>query len=145
MGAGRFSDYPATIATVNSALVQTLKNIVNATQHHADNIQQKHMRDLVGFAASLRDYALAEQLIASPANAEADKLALTATLVEFLANRDDFPATAVATVDTDQDGLVNFFSHAASAENIGLSGLLADDDSDNDGTGDQEDLTPIGG
>lgn len=145
MGAGRYSDYASHIAALNQTLISTLKAIVNATQQQADNIQQGHMDELVAFAASLRDYPLAEQLIASSVNTDADRLALTANMVDFIANRDDFPATTVATVDTDLDGLVNFFSHAASAQEVSHSGLLADEDSDNDGTGDQEDLTPIGG
>jgi hypothetical protein len=145
MGAGRHSNYATNLNTVNTALISTLKNIVNATQQQAENIQQGHMNDLVNFASSLRDYALAEQLLASEINTDVDRLSLTANMVEFIANQDDFPASPVATVDTDLDGLVNFFSHAASTESILSSGLTADEDSDNDGTGDQDDLTPIGG
>lgn len=145
MGAGRYSNYATNLNTVNTALISTLKNIVNATQQQAENIQQGHMNDLVNFASSLRDYALAEQLLASEVNTDVDRLSLTGNMVEFIANQDDFPASPVATVDTDLDGLVNFFSHAASASSISESGLTADEDSDNDGTGDQDDLTPIGG
>lgn len=145
MGAGRYTSYSTQLADMNQTLITTLKSIVNASQQQAENIQQGHMSSLVGFASSLRDYTLAEQLIASAVNTDADRLRLTASMVEYIATRDDFPATTVATVDTDLDGLVNFFSHAASADSITESGLTADEDSDNDGTGDQEDLTPIGG
>ncbi|KXJ61705.1 MAG: hypothetical protein AXW14_08305 [Alteromonas sp. Nap_26] len=60
-----------------------------------------------------------------------------------LSVKDDFTAVSIATVDTDFDGMPNFFAPSASEESILASGLVLDDDSDNDGTPDSEDAFPL--
>jgi hypothetical protein len=59
------------------------------------------------------------------------------------AQQDDFPTTAVASVDTDQDGLANFFAEQATDEAIEASGISADNDADNDGIVDEDDPAPL--
>lgn len=67
--------------------------------------------------------------------------------IQSLANatidRDDFPASAVASIDKDGDGKPDFFHPLASAAEIAASGLLLDDDSDGDGKVDTLDLRPL--
>lgn len=67
--------------------------------------------------------------------------------IQSLANatidRDDFPASAVASIDKDGDGKPDFFHPLASAAEIAASGLLLDDDSDGDGRVDTLDLRPL--
>ena len=65
-------------------------------------------------------------------------------MTNLVASRDDFRGIAIASVDTDHDGLPNFFLPNTSDEDIALAGLIADQDADNDGVIDSEDTTPLG-
>lgn len=84
------------------------------------------------------------ELIEHDVNADADKLTLQAFYASMLATKDSFSGTSIATVDTDNDGMPNFFLPGTTEEAILASGLTADDDSDNDGIPDAEDSTPLG-
>lgn len=64
-------------------------------------------------------------------------------LAESLALQDDFPFTDVASVDTDGDGLANFFAPNATQADIEASAIIADEDADNDSVPDNEDLLPL--
>lgn len=64
-------------------------------------------------------------------------------IAEVLTERDAFPHSDLASVDTDADGLPDFFSPAASADEIAASGLQLDPDSDNDGVPDTSDRRPL--
>ena len=65
-------------------------------------------------------------------------------MAELIASKDDFRDNRVASVDTDNDGLPNFFLANVTDEDVTASGLTADEDADNDGIADSEDSTPIG-
>ena len=69
---------------------------------------------------------------------------MRSTMAELIASKDDFRDNRVASVDTDNDGLPNFFLANVTDEDITASGLTADEDADNDGIADSEDSTPIG-
>jgi hypothetical protein len=60
-----------------------------------------------------------------------------------LSIQDDFTDSPLASVDTDGDGKPNFFAAYASAEDIEASGLVLDEDSDNDGVEDSSDAYPL--
>jgi len=66
-----------------------------------------------------------------------------ANLANTYIGRNDFPASAVASIDSDSDGQPDFFHPLASAAEIAASGLLLDDDSDGDGIVDTLDLRPL--
>lgn len=55
----------------------------------------------------------------------------------------DFIASGVSSVDTDNDGLANFYHEFVSEEDIAASGIALDSDSDNDGTDDADDAFPL--
>lgn len=94
-----------------------------------------------GFAASgLPDEALALALnlpFVSSRNEALQAIAHSFSL------RDDFPGQPVASIDTDGDGLPNFWSPLATADEIAASGLVLDPDCDNDGVADIIDNRPL--
>lgn len=65
------------------------------------------------------------------------------TLANAYIDRDDFPDTWVASIDSDADGQPDFFNPLASEEEIASSGLILDDDSDGDGIVDSLDFRPL--
>ena len=78
-------------------------------------------------------------------NEEADVIDYIVTLSEIIATQDDFPASDIAFIDTDTDGMPNFFLLSATEAQITASGLTADSDSDGDGIADEEDTAPLSG
>ena len=65
------------------------------------------------------------------------------SLANAIVDRDDFPESAVASIDSDGDGKPNFFHPLATTEDIAASGLILDDDSDGDGIIDTLDIRPL--
>lgn len=65
------------------------------------------------------------------------------SIAENLQSRDSFPDTWVADIDTDGDGMPNFFHPLATQADIEESGLILDDDTDNDGIPDTLDRRPL--
>ena len=74
---------------------------------------------------------------------ELEKASIRGNVAIVLAEKDDFPANIIASVDTDKDGKPNFFAPFATEEMIAASGLELDEDSDNDGIKDEEDPSPL--
>jgi tetratricopeptide (TPR) repeat protein len=64
-------------------------------------------------------------------------------LADFYIRRNDFPDTWIASIDSDGDGLPDFFNPLASADEIAASGLILDDDSDGDNIADTSDFRPL--
>ena len=62
----------------------------------------------------------------------------------LLAAKDDFAGSYLASVDTDHDGMPNFFLANVTDAEIAASGLIADTDADADGIEDSNDPTPLG-
>ena len=109
-----------------------------------DKVIQSNLETLLTFQARLGNDAAVKELIDHSVNAEADKLSLTALYANLEAKKDDFPASSIASIDTDHDGKPNFFLSSASEQAIAESGLIADNDADNDGIEDSIDVTPLG-
>jgi len=109
-----------------------------------DKVIQSNLETLLTFQARLGNDAAVKELIDHSVNAEADKLSLTALYANLVAKKDDFPASSIASIDTDHDGKPNFFLSSASEQAIAESGLIADNDADNDGIEDSIDVTPLG-
>ena len=144
MGAnvGSISDFASTYSSVKtqtSALVSGIETLILA---QADTVIIEAMEDLVEAHTLLDEQAT--ELVTNDVNGEADQLDLYTTMAELIASKDDFRDNRVASVDTDNDGLPNFFLANVTDEDIAASGLTADEDADNDGIADSEDSTPIG-
>jgi tetratricopeptide (TPR) repeat protein len=74
---------------------------------------------------------------------EADRNATIQLIAEAVATADYFPDSTIAFSDLDKDGKPDFFVPWATDEQILASGLELDDDTDGDGTLDDEDLAPF--
>ncbi|QBF82750.1 hypothetical protein EXU30_08650 [Shewanella maritima] len=126
------------------AQVKRLNDFIDTKlQAQSATVQANINEDWIPLLGSAREFELGNQVIAREANAEANKLELTATLSQFIAQQDDFPSTVAANVDTDQDGKPNFFITTATEEQVIASGLTADDDADGDGIVDENDINPL--
>jgi len=74
---------------------------------------------------------------------DVEAASIIASVARTLAQQDDFPTSIIASVDTDGDGMPNFFANFATEAMIIDSGLILDPDSDNDGVDDIEDAYPL--
>ena len=144
--AGTLADADVADATsdVLSAIAAMASAVDTLVSTYTPNEQQGVREDLVSLLLTSGEEAAAEALAADDViNAPADSEALWSTIAGLYAQRDDFPATSVASVDTDLDALPNFFFVNATEDEITASGLTADDDADNDGIVDESDLFPL--
>ena len=100
--------------------------------------------DLIEALSYARLYSDAEQVIRTLSLGEAERIQLRAQVSEIQAVQDDYPASAIATVDTDLDGRANFFAVSASTEQLSNTDIELDDDADGDGVKDEDDPKPLG-
>ena len=118
----------------------------NAVAHlGAVNELQGVIESLIELNANAGMYDAATALVNNDVNEEADVIDYIVTLSEIIATQDDFPASDIAFIDTDTDGMPNFFLLSATEAQITASGLTADSDSDGDGIADEEDTAPLSG
>ena len=142
--AGSITDFASTYSSVKTQTSALLADIETLILAQADTVIIEAMEDLVEAHTLLDEYEQATALVTNDVNGEADQLDLYTTMAELIASKDDFRDNRVASVDTDNDGLPNFFLANVTDEDIAASGLTADEDADNDGIADSEDSTPIG-
>lgn len=74
---------------------------------------------------------------------DVEKVSIKTIIATLYAEQDHLAGQSIASVDTDGDGLPNFFSAFASDDDIEQSGLVLDLDSDNDGINDEDDNQPL--
>ena len=74
---------------------------------------------------------------------EAERLQFSARVSALQALQDDFPASVIASVDTDRDGKANFYAISATAEQLANTDIELDNDADGDGVADEEDPQPL--
>ncbi|WP_192813389.1 Ig-like domain-containing protein [Gallaecimonas xiamenensis] len=125
-------------------LAELLARIDQQAQLLPDVSQQALNPELSRQLAALGQWQQALVVAKRPVNLAVSSQSMLAIAAMERALTDDFTGTAVATVDTDHDGQPNFFAIDASSEAIAASGLVADQDADNDGIPDQDDLSPLG-
>lgn len=99
---------------------------------------------LVEALSNARLYSEAEQAIRSMNLGDAEQVQLNALISEVQSLQDDFPASLIATVDTDLDGRANFFAVSATTEQLSNTDIELDDDADGDGVKDEDDPQPLG-
>lgn len=141
--AGINDGYPQARAFIQTNGKQLLDELTAETALMTANAQQEVIPELLKHYAALGEYDAATQLALSDVFVDADRDEFFADIVTQVATQDDFPATTIASVDTDNDGLPNFFLGSATDADIAAAGLILDTDSDNDGIPDAEDLQPL--
>jgi len=144
LAAAEHPDYAAFYADVMAKLSQQVKAATAKALTLTDQELFSLMPDLVKINVYTDQLDVVDSLIANDVNAAADQLTHKQAVASYLAELDDLPASEIATVDTDHDGKPNFFGADVTQEQIDASGLVLDEDSDNDGTPDSEDNTPLG-
>ena len=141
--AGTNDQYPQAIASILATSKTLLDTLLAATNDFADSEKIDVYETFIEQYAWIGQFESANALALNELYTEADREPLFATISETLASRDDFPASAVANIDTDLDGLPNFFLLNASEESITESNLIIDNDADDDGIEDPNDINPL--
>jgi hypothetical protein len=136
-----YATYYATSVDAIKALVTKLTTKVLTLPN---NDIQNMMEDLVLINFNAGHYSKVTELISHSINAYADVLQLNQNVANGYVAIDDFPGTDIALIDTDHDGMPNFFAADATEADISASGLVLDQDSDNDGIADVDDNSPLG-
>lgn len=141
--AGLLENYPELLATATSKIVALFNNTLEKLDTASQQTQLTYIPKIADDLAALHQYEQALALREKAVFGTVEKASITTSIAKRLAVHDDFPATIVASVDTDKDGLPNFFAAFATDEDIAASGLTLDPDSDNDGATDTEDAYPL--
>ena len=137
------ADYPSAISNARSAW----KAVVDARLEALESSNILQIAEFLPVYAvqlsRIGHYDDALALIEDDALGPVEINGILTEVATRLSIKDDFPQHQFATVDTDFDGMPNFFSPSASQEQIEASGLVLDNDSDNDGVDDGDDAYPL--
>ncbi|WP_176372502.1 cadherin-like domain-containing protein [Pseudoalteromonas sp. A601] len=143
----KYQAYNSNYAVIYADIYNKLTTLLDASKtlllSQSDKVIQDNIETYVELYTRLNLLDTADELINLDVNGAADKLALYTLQATATAAKDDFPGSALASVDTDHDGKPNFFLTGATDEAIAESGLIADTDADNDGVEDSVDSTPL--
>lgn len=141
--AGIHDDYSAVLAAAKSEWLALISQRVSDLQN-ANLLQQaEYLPEYANQYIRLGSFDSALVLARSDALGPVEKQSIITETASALAALDMFISTNLASVDTDQDGMPNFFLATASAQEIAQSKLVLDTDSDNDGVDDGEDNFPL--
>lgn len=143
MAAATEDNYQQKLGTVYAKLQQRAVSINSLAKNYSVNEQQSLHSSLLNLNLSADLIAEAHAIVDDTNTAAAEKITYLKTIGTHHSLLDHFPATDVANVDSDADGKPNFFLLHKTAEEIAASGLVADTDSDGDGTADTDDKFPL--
>ena len=141
--AGINSEYAEAISSMKATGKTMLDSLLATTTSFADSEKVDFYEVFIEQYGWLGEQEAAIALSTSDVYTDTDSETLFAVIAETLAVKDDFPATTIANVDTDLDGLPNFFLQNVTDEAITQSGLSVDNDADNDGIEDPNDINPL--
>lgn len=138
------SNYSALLAHIQNHVVSTLNTLDSELRTRPAADHTELVTNLVRGLTYARRYSQAEQLLNALSIGTAERFTNLAQISELQALQNDFPASPIATVDTDQDGKANFFAIAATPEQLAATDIELDTDADGDGVADDEDPQPLG-
>lgn len=140
---GKIDNYAELYTQVNTLLATHAAFYTEKVLELSDLEILAEMENLITINFAIGDITTVDSLIAREVNTEAEVASYLALKAGLYATQNGFAATNVASVDTDNDGMPNFFLDSATEEDIAESGLTADDDADNDGIADATDPSPL--
>ena len=137
------TDRAQQLELASAQLSKHLNTVMTYIATKSDLIKNEEYVPFAAIYTYLGDTERALTIAQDEALGELEKASIEANVARNLARADAFPSSIVASVDTDNDGKPNFFAPFASDEMISDSGLVLDEDSDNDGIKDEEDPSPL--
>ncbi len=138
------SDYSVQLSNMNTHITELSDALAASVKLLSTAEFSDQYEDALEALAFARHYTAVDDIITSLNLSGEDLIISRALLAEVQALQNDFPSTNIASVDTDGDGLANFYSVQATQEEISLSDVVADTDSDGDGVADETDVSPLG-
>ncbi|MGP1834457.1 Ig-like domain-containing protein [Shewanella frigidimarina] len=142
--AGQTDDYASIYQTVMTRVTADINQYTSTLTASADKTLQDNMSRLIKLHVYINQPDDVTKLIQHTVNGSADQISLYKQYSMLLAAKDDFAGSYLASVDTDHDGMPNFFLANVTDAEIAASGLIADTDADADGIEDSNDPTPLG-
>ncbi|WP_435274915.1 Ig-like domain-containing protein [Psychrobium sp. nBUS_13] len=136
-----YTKYLAQLSAIATAVNEKVVTILKA---ESASVKKSYGDDVIEALASNRQYAVAQQLISLLELGESDENELLVQISMIQALQEDFPGSAIASVDSDNDGRANFFAIAATDDDKEKTDIELDNDADGDGIADEDDPTPLG-
>lgn len=137
-------DFQQWMVGLNENIETQLKRLRDTVMAFPAPEHESMSEDLIEALSYARLYSDAEAAISALTLGEAERIQLRARVSEIQALQDDYPASLIATVDTDLDGRANFFAVSATTEQLSNTDIELDDDADGDGVKDEDDPQPLG-
>ncbi|WP_420589368.1 cadherin-like domain-containing protein [Bacterioplanoides sp.] len=141
--AGRHAEYSSSLKTQTSAVLALLQSIQQQAAGFAAGSKQGVFEKLIDQYTLIGDFERATTAMQDDVVATASYDEILVSVSKAQSTQDDFPSFAIANVDTDLDGLPNFFLPEATEQAIEASKLILDSDDDADGIVNTEDITPL--
>lgn len=130
-------------ATAVNKMMAHFEEVLKLISDKSDIIKNEEYPAFASMFINLGNFKRANEIGKDKALGDVEKASIQANIARVQATTDAFPSTAIASVDTDGDGMPNFFAPFATDEMITASSLVLDADSDNDGTKDEDDAYPL--
>lgn len=141
--AGRHADYSSSLKTQASAVRALLQSIQQQATGFAAGSKQGVFEKLISQYTLIGDFERATTAMQDDVIATASYDEILVSVSKAQSTQDDFPSFAIANVDTDLDGLPNFFLPEATEQAVKASKLILDSDDDADGVVNTEDVAPL--
>lgn len=141
--AGISDNYADQFATAKSNWVAVIETRLAELEDAADQQKLTYLPLYAEQYIALDMYAEALEIAENEVFGSVEKENIITSVAQAMSLENDFISSRAASVDTDNDGLANFYLEFADEAMIAESGIQLDEDSDNDGTEDTTDSFPL--